>query len=219
MLLVGGASLLLGQAILAACGWREWSWLAPAIGLGGLTALAWGAARLGFDGAGPLVARLIGAGASLAFLWRRVEGVRTAIVIGVPVAIAALLVASIPFAVEGRFGILGTGFNVDMSQHLFAADYLAGQNRPQPGLVDQGYPLGPHSLAVAGAELTGVATIATPFSGVTIVVPVLAALTALAAVLVKGVEHFLGKGFFILLAMREMPGSRLDHQRRLFCLP
>ena len=37
----------------------------------------------------------------------------------------ALLAASLPFIVEGRFGILGTGLNPDMSQHLFAADRLA----------------------------------------------------------------------------------------------
>jgi hypothetical protein len=179
VLLAGGASLLIGQAVLTACGWQKWSWLAPAVGLAALTTLAWATARLGYDGVGPLVAALVASAASLAFLWRRVEGVGTAIRIGLPIALAAVLVASIPFAVEGRFGILGTGFNVDMSQHLFAADWLSGQNRPEPGLVDQGYPLGPHSLAVAGAELSGVTNVVTPFSGVTIVVPVLAALTAL----------------------------------------
>ena len=42
------------------------------------------------------------------------------------VALVAALAASLPFAVEGRFGILGTGLNPDMSQHLFAADRLAG---------------------------------------------------------------------------------------------
>ena len=40
-------------------------------------------------------------------------------------ALAARLAASVPFLVEGRFGILGTGLNPDMSQHLFAADRLA----------------------------------------------------------------------------------------------
>ncbi len=179
MVLVGGASLLIGQAVLAACGWRRWSWLAPAVGLAALTALSWATVRLGFDGQGPLLAALLASAVSLAFLWGRVGGLRTAVRVGVPIALAALLVASIPFAVEGRFGILGTGFNVDMSQHLFAADWLSGQSRPEPGLVDQGYPLGPHSLAVAGAELSGVTNVVTPFSGVTIVVPILAALTAL----------------------------------------
>ncbi len=179
MLLVCGASLLIGQAVLAACGWRQWSWLAPAVGLAAFTALAWGAVRIGYDGLGPLIAGLVASGISLAFLWRRVEGVGVAIRVGLPIAVLALLIASIPFAIEGRFGILGTGFNVDMSQHLFAADWLTGQNRPEPALVNQGYPLGPHALAAAGTELSGVNNVVTPFSGITIAIPVLAALTAL----------------------------------------
>ena len=42
-----------------------------------------------------------------------------------PIALAAIALASLPFFVEGRFGILGTGLNPDMSQHLLAADRLA----------------------------------------------------------------------------------------------
>jgi len=179
VLFIGGASLLIGQAILAACGWRQWSWLSPAVGLAAYTGLAWGTARLGFDGTGPLVAGLLASTLSLAFLRGRVEGLGQAARVGAPIALLALLAASIPFAVEGRFGILGTGFNVDMSQHLFAADWLSGQRRPEPALVSQGYPLGPHSLAAAGAELIGAGSLVSPFSGVTIVVPVMAALTAL----------------------------------------
>ena len=57
--------------------------------------------------------------------------------VGLPVALVALLAASLPFAVEGHFGILGTGFNPDMSQHLLSADRLAARRRlpaPAPGL-------------------------------------------------------------------------------------
>ena len=60
------------------------------------------------------------------------------------------LAASIPFIVERRFGILGTGLNPDMSQHLFAADRLAHGDGGR--LLSQGYPLGPHSLVVAASK-------------------------------------------------------------------
>ena len=49
-----------------------------------------------------------------------------------PTALAALAAVSIPFVVEGHFGVLGTGFNVDMSQHLFAADWLADPRGAEP---------------------------------------------------------------------------------------
>ena len=62
-----------------------------------------------------------------------------------------MIVASLPFLVEGRFGILGTGLNPDMSQHLFAVEQLASGMGDR--LIDGGYPLGPHSLVIAVSEL------------------------------------------------------------------
>ena len=62
-------------------------------------------------------------------------------------ALVALLAASLPFVVEGHFGILGTGFNPDMSQHLLATDRLA--DGAGSAAAHQGYPLGPHAVVVA----------------------------------------------------------------------
>ena len=45
-------------------------------------------------------------------------------------ALLALAAASLPFVAEGHFGILGTSFNPDMSQHLLAADRLAHGEAP-----------------------------------------------------------------------------------------
>ena len=42
-----------------------------------------------------------------------------------PVELPRVALASLPFIVERRFGVLGTGLNPDMSQHLFAVDRLA----------------------------------------------------------------------------------------------
>ena len=175
---VCAASLAIGQAALALCGWRRWSWLAPAVGLALVTALCWATVRLPGDGVISAVAVLVATLASLVFLRGRVEGLGAAIRDGAPVALGALLAASLPFIVEGRFGILGTSFNPDMSQHLLAADRLAHGADAQ--LLAQGYPLGPHAIVVALNKGLGVGLVQ-GFGGLTLAVAVLASLTALAA--------------------------------------
>jgi hypothetical protein len=65
-----------------------------------------------------------------------------------------------------------------MSQHLLAADRLAEGHSSQ--LLNQGYPLGPHSIVVALNKGLGIGLVQ-GFSGLTVAVAVLACLTALAA--------------------------------------
>jgi hypothetical protein len=175
---VCAASLAIGQAALALCGWRRWSWLAPATGLALVTTLCWGTVRLPGDGTISAIAVLVATLASLAFLLGRVSDGGEAMRDGAVVALAALAGASLPFIVEGRFGILGTSFNPDMSQHLLAADRLAHGSDTQ--LLVQGYPLGPHAIVVALDKGLGVGLVQ-GFGGLTLAVSVLASLTALAA--------------------------------------
>ncbi|MGH2990312.1 MAG: hypothetical protein ACRDMA_10695, partial [Solirubrobacterales bacterium] len=177
-LLVCASAVVVGQALLLACGWRRWSWLAPVVGLGPLVAIAWGAVQLPGEGAAALGALAALSVVSVVVLAGRVEGAGVAAREGLPAAGLALLAASIPFIVEGRFGVLGTGFNVDMSQHLFAADWLADPEGAEPGLVKQGYPLGPHGLAIAAGEPGG-GNLVQGFGGLTLAIPVLAALCSL----------------------------------------
>jgi hypothetical protein len=179
VLAVCSASLLLGEAAIGLCGRRRHSWLAPAAGLAILCALCWATVRLPGDGAWLAVAVLLLCAASAVYLARGgVEGGREALRAGTPVAILALLTASLPFLAEGRFGILGTSFNPDMSQHLLAADRLAAGD-PSP-LLTQGYPLGPHAVVVALHQGLGVGVVQ-GFGGFTLAVAVLACLTALGA--------------------------------------
>jgi hypothetical protein len=178
VLAVCGASLAIGQAAIGLCGVRRWSWLSPAVGLALLCAICWGTVRLPGDGVVSAVVVLVATVAAVAFLWGRVEGVGEALTIGAPVALGALAAASLPFAVEGHFGILGTGFNPDMSQHLLATDRLADGAGSQ--LLSQGYPLGPHVIVVALNKGLGVGLVQ-GFSGLTVAAAVLAPLTALAA--------------------------------------
>jgi hypothetical protein len=175
---VCAASLVLGQAALALCGVRRWSWLAPAVGLAVVCAVCWGTVRLPGDGVVSAVIVALLTVAAAVGLWGRVEGAGEALRVGWPVALLALLGASIPFAVEGHFGILGTSFNPDMSQHLLTADRLAEGQGSQ--LLHQGYPLGPHSIVVALNKGLGIGLVQ-GFSGLTVAVAVLAPLTGLAA--------------------------------------
>jgi len=177
-LAVCGASLAIGQAAVAICGRREWSWLSPAVGLALLCAVCWATVRMPGDGVISAVAVVVLVAASVAFLWGRVEGEREAWRAGLPVALIAFAAASLPFFVEGHFGILGTSFNPDMSQHLLATDRLADGAGSQ--LLSQGYPLGPHAVVVALEKGLGVGLVQ-GFSGLTVAVAVLASLTALAA--------------------------------------
>ncbi|HTR75474.1 MAG TPA: hypothetical protein VMH33_09500 [Solirubrobacterales bacterium] len=171
------AALAIGQAAIALCGRRRWSWGSGPVGLAILCAVCWGTVRLPGHGSISAIVVLILLAASLAYLqgrgyWREALGA------GWPVALIATLAASLPFIVEGHFGILGTSFNPDMSQHLLAADQLAHGHSGQ--LIRQGYPLGPHSIVVALNKGLGIGLVK-GFSGLTVAVAVLAPLTALAA--------------------------------------
>jgi hypothetical protein len=178
VLAVCGASLAIGQAAIALCGRRQWSWLSPAVGLALLVAICWGTVRLPGHGVISAIVVLALVVASVVYLRGRLEGGGEALRAGRPVALIALLAASLPFAAEGHFGILGTSFNPDMSQHLLAADRLAHGTGSQ--LLHQGYPLGPHAIVVALNKGLGIGLVQ-GFSGLTIAVAILAPLTSLAA--------------------------------------
>jgi hypothetical protein len=172
------SSLAIGQAAVQLCGARGWTWLSPAVGLALLCAVCWGTVRMPGDGVVSAVVVAVLTVTAVAYLWGRVEEGGKALGAGWPVALGALLAASLPFAVEGHFGILGTSFNPDMSQHLLAADRLAEGHSSQ--LLNQGYPLGPHSIVVALNKGLGIGLVQ-GFSGLTMAVAILASLTALAA--------------------------------------
>ena len=178
VLAVCAASLLIGQAAMALCGRRQWSWLSPSVGLALLCALCWATVRLPGEGLLSALGVLAAATAAALYLRGRLEGAGAAARAGLPVALLALGAASLPFLVEGRFGILGTGFNPDMSQHLLAATRLEQGSDTQ--LLVEGYPLGPHAIVVALHQGLGIGLVQ-GFSGLTVAVAVLASLTALGA--------------------------------------
>ena len=171
------AALAIGQAVITICGRRRWSWASAPVGLAILCAVCWATVRLPGHGSISAIAVLALVAASLVYLqgkgvWREAFGE------GWPVAVLAAFGASLPFIVEGHFGILGTSFNPDMSQHLLAADQLAHGHSGQ--LIRQGYPLGPHSIVVALNKGLDIGLVK-GFSGLSVAIAVLAPLTALAA--------------------------------------
>jgi len=178
VLAVCGSALAIGQAAIGLCGQRRWSWLSPAVGLALLCAVCWATVRLPGHGTISAIVVLFLVLASVAYLWGRLDGGPGALRAGWPVALGALIAASLPFVAEGHFGILGTSFNPDMSQHLLATARLAGGHSSQ--LLNQGYPLGPHSVVVALDKGLGTGLVH-GFSGLSMSVVVLAPLTALAA--------------------------------------
>src|SRR4029079_1249475 len=101
-------------------GARRLSPVAPVVGLAAASAIAWWAVRLPGHGSTALLALIVIAALAGAFAAIRLEGVAATLRRIAPTALAALTAVSIPFVVEGHFGVLGTGFTADMSHHTIA---------------------------------------------------------------------------------------------------
>jgi hypothetical protein len=177
--LICAASLLVGRALLLLAG-RPWSWLEPAAGFAAVLTMTGVLARAPGHGSSAtvgLVLLLLAAGAVVFVLRDESDDRRDALRQGLPVAIVIALVLSIPFAISGRWGLLGVGFNNDLGLHLAWAEWLRSGAGPVP---DPGYPLGPHGLAVATAAVPGIG-LGQAFVGEIFAIGVLTGLTALAA--------------------------------------
>jgi hypothetical protein len=175
--LICAASLLTGRALLSLAGRQAWSWLEPAVGFGAVLTVTGVLARAPGHGTSATLGVVILILLAAAISWRLPYRAAGVLPIGLAVAVVIGLVLAIPFAVSGRFGLLGVGFNNDLGLHLAWAEWLRSGFGPAP---DPGYPLGPHGLAVATAAVPGI-DLGQAFVGEIVAIGVMTGLTALAA--------------------------------------
>jgi hypothetical protein len=175
--LIGAASLLVGRALLSLAGRRSWSWLEPAVGFAAILTVTGALARAPGHGTSATLGLIVLLIAAALLAWRQRYDAAGAWRIGLPVAILIALLLAIPFAISGRWGLLGVGFNNDLGLHLAWAEWLRSGFGPSP---DPGYPLGPHGLAVATAAVPGI-SLGQAFIGEIVAISALTGLTALGA--------------------------------------
>jgi len=175
--LICAVSLLVGRALMSLAGWRSWSWPAPAVGFGAVLAVTGLLARAPGHGTSATLGLVALIAAAALVAWRLPFEARGALQVGLPVAIVVVVALSVPFAVSGRWGLLGVGFNNDLGLHLAWAEWLRSGFGPAP---DPGYPLGPHGLAVAIAAFPGIG-LGQAFVGEIVAIGVLTGLTAIGA--------------------------------------
>jgi hypothetical protein len=172
------ASLLVGRAIFSLAGRREWCWLEPAVGYAAILTVSGILARAPGHGTTATLGIVALIVAAAFVVWRRREyAAPGALGVGLATAVVVAIVLSFPFAVTGRWGLLGVGFNNDLGLHLAWAEWLRSGFGPEP---DAGYPLGPHGLAVATAAFPGIG-LGQAFIGEIFAIGILTSLTALGA--------------------------------------
>lgn len=176
--LICAASMLVGRAILGlAGGGGSRYWLAPAVGFGAMITVTGFLARAPGHATSAALGAIALIVAAALVLWRRPGRAEASIWPGLLVAVLVALVLSIPFAISGRWGLLGVGFNNDLGLHLAWAEWLRSGLGPMP---EAGYPLGPHALADTVAVLPGIG-LGQAFVGEILAIGILTALTALVA--------------------------------------
>src|SRR5215207_3027523 len=124
-LVICAASLIAGRAVLVALGRREWTWLSAPVGLAALVVVAQPLIRLPGRGTTAAVIIAVLLLAALGLARRRLPGERAATLLAeaVPPALIVLLVVSVPFALNGRVGVLGEGvYTNDHGAQLFWAE-------------------------------------------------------------------------------------------------
>jgi hypothetical protein len=113
-------------------------------------------------------------------LWPEIPRHLRAVATGLLVAVLVTAAVSLPFLLNGRFGLLGAHVLDDLGFHLAWAEALSTGHGALT-LIDRiqpGYPIGPHTLVAGFVPPLGVLP---AFTGYLMVVPVLTALTALGA--------------------------------------
>ena len=169
-------SLFLGQAALRLAGAREWSWLAPPVGIS--VAMLIATAAIDMPGGTATVAVLLGALTLTAIVWCMRDPAQRPPLSGLLAAAPVMLMVLVPFLAVGHDGILGTSFNNDMAPHMLIAEHYLSP-AAIADVSPPGYPIAPHGMVALISEGFGM-RVDHAFSGWSMALPLLSAWTALA---------------------------------------
>ncbi len=172
--------LFVGQAALRIAGAREWSWMAPPVGLSVLMLIA--VPTMDVPGRATTMAVLVAVLSVGAAVWCLSSPRHRPPIGGLLAAAPVALLVLVPFLAVGRSGILGTTIDNDMAAHMvFAEAYLSeAVEQLKPVYIDL-YPFGPHAMTALIADGLSV-RVDHAFTGWTMALPVINAWTALALV-------------------------------------
>lgn len=171
-------SLAIGQAALRLAGAREWSWLAPPVGIS--VAMLIAASALFLPGGCTTVAVLLAALTVAALLWCGRDPAHRPPISGLLAVAPVALLVLIPFLAVGHAGILGVSFDNDMAAHLLIVEHYLSPSSV-PDLSPPGYPIAPHGMVALIAKGLDV-RVDYAFTGWSVALPLLSAWTALALV-------------------------------------
>jgi hypothetical protein len=171
------ASLFLGQAALRLAGAREWSWLAPPIGISVVMVIA--VTQNHLPGRTATAAVIVALLTVAAIVWCATDRVHLPPLTGILAAVPVAILVLVPFLTAGRPGILGMSLDNDMGSHmLFVEIYLSkAVEHVTPMRAD--YPLGPHAMVALISKGFGM-RVDRAFAGWTMALPLLNAWTAVA---------------------------------------
>lgn len=168
-------SLALGQAALRLAGAREWSWLAPPVGIS--AAMLISASALFMPGGCTTVATLLGALTVAAILLVGRSPAHRPPITGLLAAAPAALLLLVPFLAVGHAGVLGVSFDNDVAAHMLIVEHYLSPSSV-PDLSPPGYPIAAHgmvALVTRGLDVR----VDYAFAGWTMALPLLSAWTAL----------------------------------------
>jgi hypothetical protein len=172
------AALFIGQAALRLAGAQEWNWLAPAVGLS--IALLLATPTVHVPGRSATMAVLLAALTIVAAVWCLRSPRHRPPLLDLAAALPVAFLVLVPFLAVGRGGILGVTVNNDMTVHLTFVEGFLHSSVAELFPLPRDYPLGPHALAAALSKGLGIEP-DLAFSGWTMAIPVISALTVLSA--------------------------------------